>query len=224
MDLFYIEKGSGKPIVFLHGNGEDHTYFSAQIEYFSRGYRVIAIDSRGHGKSPRGEGGLSLNRFADDLFEFLTKKSLNSVILVGFSDGANVAMLFALKHPDMVEKLVLNGGNIDPVGIKRSTQLLIEIGYKIAVRFAKKSEKAKKSAEILGLMVNEPHILPEELGRLKMPVLVIAGTHDMVKTEHTKLIAKSLPNAKLAFIKGDHFIAAKKPSEFNLEVQRFLNE
>lgn len=92
------------------------------------------------------------------------------------------------------------------------------------MRFAKKSEKAKKNAEILGLMVNEPHILPEDLGRLKMPVLVIAGTHDMVKTEHTKLIAKSLPNAKLTFIKGDHFIAAKKPSEFNLEVQRFLNE
>lgn len=222
MNLYYIEKGNGKPIVFLHGNGEDHTYFFAQIDYFSNEYRVIAIDSRAHGKSPRGDGELSLSRFADDLFDFLTDKKLDSVILSGFSDGANVAMLFALKHPDMVEKLILNGGNIDPSGIKRSTQLPIEIGYKIASHFAKKSEKAKKNAEILGLMVNEPHILPEELSKLKMPTLVIVGTRDMVKSAHTELIANSLPNAKLAILKGDHFIAAKKPREFNYAVQEFL--
>ena len=100
----------------------------------------------------------------------------------------------------------------------------IEIGYKIASHFAKKSDDAKKNAEILGLMVNEPHITPEELGKLKMPVLGIAGTRDMVKDEHTRLIANSIPNARLVLLKGDHFIAAKKPQEFNRAVDEFLSE
>lgn len=224
MNLFYIEKGDGFPVVFLHGNSEDHTYFSAQIEYFSQKYRVIAVDSRGHGKSPRGDGELTLKRMADDLFDFLTEKGLDCISLIGFSDGANVAMYFALKHPEMLHKLVLNGGNLDPSGIKRSTQFPIEIGYKIASHFAKKSDDAKKNAEILGLMVNEPHITPEELGKLKMPVLVIAGTRDMVKGEHTLLIANSIPNARLVLLRGDHFIAAKKPQEFNRAVDEFLSE
>ena len=79
-------------------------------------------------------------------------------------------------------------------------------------------------AEILGLMVNEPHITPEEIGKLKMPVLVIAGTRDMVKDEHTRRIANSIPNARLVLLKGDHFIAAKKPQEFNRAVDEFLSE
>lgn len=85
-------------------------------------------------------------------------------MILGFSDGANIAMRFAMKHPDMVTALILNGGNLDAKGVKRSTQLPIEIGYKIAKYFAKRSAEANKNAELLGLMVNDPDIEPEELG------------------------------------------------------------
>ena len=56
--LNYVETGEGFPLVLLHGNGEDHTYFKRQMEPFSLKYRVIALDTRGHGKSPRGERAL----------------------------------------------------------------------------------------------------------------------------------------------------------------------
>ena len=133
-------------------------------------------------------------------------------------------MLFALRHPELVEKLILNGGNLSPSGIRPSVQLPIELGYRIARLFAGRSPEARKHAELLGLMVNEPHIPPEALSALTMPVLVLAGTHDMVKRRHTEQIAASLPNTQLQFLNGDHFLAAKEPSAFNEAVLRFLQE
>lgn len=71
-------------------------------------------------------------------------------------------------------------------------------------------------------MVHEPNIRPAELHSIRMPTLVIAGTRDMVKETHTKLIAENIPNAKLVIMKGNHFIANKKPHRFNEEVEKFL--
>lgn len=85
----------------------------------------------------------------------------------------------------MVGRLILNGANIDPSGVKRRIQIPIELGFRIASKFVEKNEDARLNAEILGLMVNEPHISPDELKKLNMPVLVIAGTHDMIKRSHT---------------------------------------
>ena len=133
-------------------------------------------------------------------------------------------MLFAIRHPELVEKLILNGGNLSPSGIRPSVQLPIELGYRIARLFAEKSPEARKHTELLGLMVNEPHIPPETLSALTMPVLVLAGTRDMVKRHHTEQIAASLPNTQLQFLNGDHFLAAKEPSAFNEAVLRFLQE
>lgn len=69
--LHYEEKGTGQPVVLLHGNGEDSSYFKNQIEYFSKKYRVIAVDTRGHGKSERGTAPFTLRQFARDLKSFL---------------------------------------------------------------------------------------------------------------------------------------------------------
>ena len=220
--LHYIEQGQGQPMILLHGNGENCGYFEHQIPYFSKEYHVIAIDTRGHGQSPRGEKPFTIKQFAEDLYDFLDEKGIEKVILLGFSDGGNIAMEFALRHPEKVEKLVLNGANLFPSGVKPLYQWPIEIGYCIAKLFAKKSEKAKQNAEMLGLMVNEPHIEPSELAALTMPVLVIAGMKDMIKETHTRLIYKSLPNAQLAILAGDHFVANKNSKAFNKAVEEFL--
>jgi len=223
IQLNFEEKGTGFPMILLHGNGENLEYFRNQIEYFSRFYRVIAIDTRGHGKSPRGEKPFTITQFAEDLYDFMVLWDIQKAIILGFSDGGNIALNFALKHLDMVEKLILNGANLTPEGVKRYVQIPIEIGYKIASVFAKRSINAKKNAEMLGLMVNEPNIKPEELTKVNVPTLVIAGSKDMIKTSHTKLIYESLPNARLEILEGDHFIANKRAEEFNRVVHDFLN-
>lgn len=218
----YIEQGSGEPLILLHGNGGDNSYFTHQIEPLSRHFRVLAIDTRGHGQTPRGEAPFTIRQFAEDLLGFMDSHGIAKADLLGFSDGGNIAMVFALAHPERVNKLVLDGANLDAAGVKRSVQIPIEIGYRIAKLFAKKSPEAKKNAEMLGLMVNDPNVKSEELARIQAPTLVIAGNKDMIKEKHTRLIAQSIPGAELAIIPGSHFVANKAPEVFNKTVLRFL--
>ncbi len=220
--LYYQEKGNKEPFILLHGNGQDGSYFKNQIEYFSDRYRVIALDTRGHGKSPRGTASFTIEQFSCDLYDFMEEHKILKAVILGFSDGANIAMKFAMKYPDRVKALILNGGNLNPGGVKITTQLPIEIGYRIAKRFASKSHEAKKNAELLGLMVNDPNIEPNELSKITAPTLVICGSKDMIRESHTKEIAKNIPNAKLSIIKGNHFIANKRYVAFNKEVEDFL--
>lgn len=222
ISLYYQEKGSGTPFVLLHGNSEDGDYFKYQIDYFSNNYRMIAVDTRGHGNSPRGDAPFTMNQFVEDLNNLLEKLKLSKVILLGFSDGANIAMKFAIKYPDKVKVLILNGGNLNTKGVKRTTQIFIELGYRITKMFSKKSEGAKRNMELLGLMVNEPNIKIEEIHSIQIPTLVIAGKNDMIKESHTKEIAENIPNAKLSILKGNHFIANEKSDAFNQEVEDFL--
>lgn len=224
IQLHFIEQGQGQPMILLHGNGESCDYFEHHIAYFSKQYHVIALDTRGHGQSPRGEKPFTIKQFAEDLHDFMDEKSIERAHILGFSDGGNIALTFALKYPERIEKLILNGANLFPSGVKPLYQWPIEIGYRIARLFSKKSEKAKQNAEMLGLMVNEPHIEPSELARLTMPVLVIAGTKDMIKESHTRLIYKSLPNAQMNIIEGDHFVANKNADAFNKVVDLFLRK
>ena len=220
--LNFVEKGSGDVLVLLHGNGEDTSYFVHQIEYFSRFYRVIAIDTRGHGLSPRGTAPFTIAQFAEDLYNFFVQHSIEKANILGFSDGGNIALTFALKYPQMVQKLILNGANLNPQGVKRVYQKPIEEAYKRYVNNAEGNERYKKKAELYGLMVNEPDFAPEDISALYIPTLVIAGKKDMIKTTHTKLIAKSLPCAQLSIIDGDHFIANGNSDEFNRVVHQFL--
>lgn len=220
--LHFIEKGFGKPLILLHGNGADYTYFKHQIDVFSHEFHIYAIDTRGHGLSPRGTAPFTIVQFAEDLHSFMDEHNITKAHLIGFSDGGNIALAFTLKYSHMVDKLILNGANLTPTGVKRIIQLPIEIGYKIARHSTLKNADALKNAEILGLMVNEPNIDKNDLQRITNKTLVIAGTNDMIKESHTRLIYNSLPNAELAFIKGNHFIANKNPKEFNNRVYKFL--
>ena len=122
----------------------------------------------------------------------------------------------------MVDHLILNGANLRPAGVKRRYQLPIEIGYKIAKRFAGKNAGARAHAETLALMVNEPDISPERLHALTMPTLVVAGTKDMIRRSHTEEIAKNIPNATALFLPGNHFVAAGNPDAFTAAVLDFL--
>ena len=224
MDIehFYIEKGTGEPLILLHGNGADSGYFRGQIDAFAGRYHVYAVDTRGHGRTPRGGMPFTIRQFAEDLLGFMDEHQIEKAHLLGFSDGANIAMVFAVRHPGRVDRLILNGANLNSSGVKRRIQIPIELGYRIAKCFSGKSDEARRNAEMLGLMVNEPNVAPAELAGIRAKTLVIAGTRDMIKEAHTRLIAESIPDARLVFVKGDHFIANRNPAEFNRAVLDFL--
>ena len=215
--LHYTERGAGEPLILLHGNGEDSTYFERQVAFFKNGYRVIAVDSRGHGESPRGTAPLTLGQLAKDLCAFMDGLGVASAHILGFSDGANVALLFALEHRGRVRSLVLNGGNLFPEGLTEQTRREIDEEYAQAA-----ASGDQRQIELLRLMTDEPHIDPARLAVLDMPVLVVAGTDDMIDEAHTHLIAGNIPGAQLTFVEGTHFVASENPDAFNRVVGAFL--
>lgn len=241
IQLHFQESGEGFPLILLHGNGENGSYFEHQIQYFQNKYRVIALDTRGHGQSPRGEKPFTIRQFAEDLHDFMDEQEIDKAHILGFSDGGNIALIFALKYPERVDHLILNGANLDASGVKPSIQIPIVLGYHTAsalsrsgkILFAKKCapkffRKTRKKAKMLGLMVHDPDIRPEELSENKNPAfqkikkLVIAGDNDMIKDEHTRLIYASLPNAQIRVLHGSHFIAKENYREFDQTVEEFL--
>ena len=226
MDIrhYFIEKGQGEPLILLHGNGENVDYFAGQIDVFARDYHVYALDTRGHGQTPRGDAPFTIRQFADDLLAFMDAHGIGKAHILGFSDGGNIAMVFAMKYPERVLRLILDGANLDAKGVKPSIQIPIEIGYRFAKMFAKKSAEAQKHAELLGLMVNDPNVRPEELSAITAKTLVIAGNKDMIKESQTRLIASSIRDSQLVILKGDHFIANKCPEAFNRAVLAFLRD
>ena len=197
-----VRQGGGPPLLLLHGNGEDHTYFTPQMAPLGAYRTVYALDTRGHGRSPRGDVPFTMAQFAQDLLDFMDGEGLERADILGFSDGGNIALTFALAHRERVDRLVLNGANLDPSGVKAHIQLPIVLGYRLASLFASKNPGARRNAEILGLMVNEPHIDPAALEDLRVPALVIAGTRDMIREEHTRLIAGALPESRLVILEG----------------------
>ena len=226
-NIFYSEYFPADPqaptLILLHGNGEDHTYFVKQIPAFSPHFRLVLMDTRGQGQSTGGDGELNFSVFAADLLALMDHLQIAKAHLLGFSDGGNLALTFALAHPERVQSLILNGANLEPGGVKLSTQLPIVLGYGCCRLLSPFSRKARQNGALLGLMVNHPHIPPQALAALTMPALVIVGERDMIRDRHSQLIARSLPNAQFVRIPGgDHFCAAKCPEVFNHAVLSFL--
>lgn len=163
-----------------------------------------------------------MRQFAEDLRGFMDAQGIKKAHILGFSDGGNIAMTFALRYPERIEKLILNGANLHTGGVKRHLQIPIEIGYRLAKLSAEKSPQAKLKYELLGLMVNEPNLRAAQLKSLCMPTLVLVGSNDMIQASHSKEIAVALPNAQLVTLKGGHCIAAESPTEYNRVVDAFL--
>ncbi|MBE5969392.1 MAG: alpha/beta hydrolase [Lachnospiraceae bacterium] len=219
---YYIEKGEGFPLILLHGNSGNMSCFKAQIKEFSKDFHVYALDTRGHGKSKRGEAPFTIKQFADDLANFMNEHEIKKAHILGFSDGGNIALEFVLKYPEKVEKLILNGANFVRPGLKFYFNAFTIFVYFVSGIFKKISKKALAVNEMYGLMVNEPNITLEELASIKAQTLVIAGTHDIVKESHTRLMADTIPHAKLVLINGNHSICYKKPLEYNAAVAEFI--
>ncbi|MDD3339061.1 MAG: alpha/beta hydrolase [Lachnospiraceae bacterium] len=225
--IYYEEYGPehGQAMILLHGNGEDHTYFRYQIAHFQERFHVYALDTRGHGRSTHGKRTLDFDLLAEDVHAFVLEKGLEHLILLGFSDGGNIAIAYALHYPEQVDSMILNGANLWPEGMERHAYRSTVRGYRILEALAQHWKKAQRKLEVFGLMVHHPHFTLEELGTLRMPVLVIAGEHDMIQEKHTQAIARALPNSRLVIMKkADHFCARKCPVRFNRLVDQFLKK
>lgn len=221
-EMYFEEKGCGEPLILLHGNGESSSIFKKFADVFSKGYRVIAVDTRGHGKTPEGEEPFSLYQFAEDLNDFMEYHKIEKANVLGFSDGGNIALIFASKYPEKVKKLIINGANTVPSGIKSTVHLGMWLVYIIASVFSRMSKKQEKTKKLYRLMLFEPDISSEDLKKISAPTLVLAGTNDVIKEKHTRYIASQLSFGELRFVLGGHFILKDNFKDYCFAVRKFL--
>ncbi len=213
---------NSEAVILLHGNGESGRSFKNLIPLISDKYKVIAIDSRGHGKSEFGSGQLSLGTMAVDVVNIIEALGLDKVNIVGFSDGANIAMLVSIKNSELVNKVVLIGGNYNFWGLKPSSALMIAIGYYCSKWGGIVDSRNRFNKEYFSLMFKEPNLKRDALKYIKAAALVINGDRDMIKLSHAKAIADTIPKGQLKIVKGDHFWVYRNPQEAAKVIKEFL--
>lgn len=218
INLYYEIYGTGRPLIFLHGSGGSIRGASARIEYFKKYFKVIAIDSRAHGKSiDTTTKQLTYVQMASDIKVLLDSLNIDSAFIQGQSDGAILGLLIAINYPEKVSKLATYGANIFPgkQAIFDEIDDLVRDTLKVTKNFTTK--------RLYSLIAYQPDITEQDLHKIKCPVLIMSGDRDAIKLEHSIKIFNNIPNSNLFVMPGaTHYGTVEKPELFNLVLLDFL--
>lgn len=218
--------GEGQPLLFIHGNGGSIRSFLYQIGYFSQHYKVIVADSRNQGKSYDNSDSLTYEMMADDYSALLDSLKTGPAYVVGWSDGGIEGLLLAIRHPEKVKKLAVTGANLvpDSSAVPQEIWDMVMPEYNQLKAKPNLSIPEKRGLKLLRLLVEQPHIPLSDLHKISCPTLVIGGDHDVIKTEHTMLIAKNIPQSYLWILPGSgHSTPVVYKDEFNKKVDQFFS-
>ena len=200
--IYYEVYGEGTPLVLLHGNGGSIGSRAPYIEEFSKKYKVIALDSRCHGRSDCPSQYLTYEQMSEDVFQLLKQLNIDSALVWGHSDGAILGLLLAINHPGKVKKLLATGANLRPdtTAIDPALFPLLDVMGNMVKNDSVRSKQFR-------LLVDQPHIPLTDLQKIKSSVLVMAGDRDAIRNRHTLEIFENIPNALLCILPGTtHFV------------------
>lgn len=234
--IWYAEVGKGSPVVLLHGGSASSDTWGNQVPaLIASRHRVILVDSRGHGRSTLGELPLSYELMESDVIAVMDELHIDVAAVVGWSDGANIGLVMAMKHPSRLSALYAFGANMDtrPGSVKpdASTQpVLSELGPRLAQDFARVSPIpggfAALNAAVRTMQAKQPDYTAAQLAAIRGPKIMISeGEHEEFITEaHTRYLAQTIPGACLVILRGvSHFAPWQAPEEFNRSVLSFLD-
>jgi pimeloyl-ACP methyl ester carboxylesterase len=219
--------GSGRPLLLIHGNGGSMDAFTDNIPYFSKRYRVIAVDSRAQGKTVDNNDSLSFEMMADDFAALLDAMHIDSAYVIGWSDGGINALLLALRHPEKVIKLVSTGANMTPdsSAIVPREWINEQKEFESDKNKPRTTLKEKNDWKIFMLDWLQPNVPLENLKGIKCPSLIICGDHDVITIEHTAGIYKNIPRAYLWVVPDSgHPTLREHREEFDRLVDGFFNK
>ena len=207
--LYYEKTGSGRPLVMAHCNSMDHRIFRKSVRILSDRFTVYCPDSRDHGKSSKVKT-LHYEDMAKDMVQFITALGLEKPVFYGFSDGGIIGLILACTHPDLLSALIVSGASLNPGSTKD-----------LPMKFFKLWSHVDRSDK-MRIMMREPDITDEMLQAIRVPTFVTAGEKDVIKPEHTRHIAETVPGAKLKiFPKTGHsgyIMNSAKIAEYILSV------
>lgn len=222
--LWCVATGRGRPVVLLHGNSEDHHAFDAVVPLLAPYARLVGIDSPGHGASPMPpDGRLTIAGMAETVAEVMGRLGLEGADVVGFSDGANIALEICLRRPGVIGSLVAVGPNLYPDGLRTVSKWQTDTAHALSSVLKRVFPRLHGINQRLSLMVNDPQIEPGELGDVDVPVLVVSGEKDVITREHIGLIADSLPRGRSVVLPGvGHMIPQDAPRALATLVREHL--
>ncbi|KAF5423288.1 MAG: Pimeloyl-ACP methyl ester carboxylesterase [Candidatus Methanocomedens sp.] len=243
IELFYEVHGEGEPIIFSHGWMCDCSVWNSQIEFFSKKYKVIAYDQRGHGKSDKPKADYSIETLSNDLYSLIQELNLEKVILVGHSMGGMTAITFALNHPDKVSKLVLVGTSAK-MNFSGYIQIWIMMHIFSYESFARgmidllydPSEQVKKEA--FDRAMNTPKFVTydcatefmknydirDRISKIKVPTLIVVGEKDKATpVKMSRYLNREIKDSKLKIIPDSkHMVIIDKANELNEIIDMFI--
>ncbi len=231
--LWYATYGAGSPVILLHGGLANSDYWANQIgPLVSAGHRVIMIDSRGHGRSSRDDRPYTYELMASDVIAVMDSLNIKRAAIVGWSDGAIIGLVMAIKDPGRVSRVFAFAANMDPSGVKPdvlSNPTFARFGNEAATAYAHLSPTpdgfAAFAKAINTMWDTEPNYSVADLATIRAPVAIVDGDHDeAIKREHTLYLAKTIHGAQLIILPNvSHFAMLQAPAEFNTAMLRFVN-
>ena len=217
--MYYEIYGSGKPLLLLHGSGGSIRNAKPKIDYFKQYFKVIAIDSRAHGKSiDSTTKNLTYEQMAYDIKVLLDSLNIDSAYVSGQSDGGILGLLLAINYTNKISKLAAYGANLFP-GKKAVFDEIDNL-----VLDSLKVTKNYNHRRLYSLLAYQPNITEKDLKKIKCPVLIMSGDRDAIRLEHTIRIFNHIANSNLFVMPGaTHYGSIEKPELFNLVVLDFFN-
>ena len=218
--IYYALRGSGPTLVFLHGGGDSGEHsFVHQLDVFSEHHRIVAPDQVGQGRTPDIPGPLSYTAMMEDTAVLLRKLKLQHVDVVGFSDGGILALMLAVREPELVGRLVISGVNIAPEGLRPEDLEVLR-----ATQIPRPTTIEQKLAHLWFTSPTEEELNLALLAKITQPVLVISGDRDAIMLEHTLKIFHALPHAELCVLPGtDHATFSRRSEWLNPIIGAFLD-
>ncbi len=228
IETWYDERGEGEPLVLLHPGQVDSRALAPTLEGLATHFQVLAPDRRGHGRTPDVEGPWTYGLMAEDTIAFLEEVVGGPAHLLGYSDGAVVALLVALGRPDLVRRLVVVAGvfhrdgwadTLDEDGAPPDfmRQSYGEVSPDGIDHFA------VVTAKLAAVHRDEPTLAPGDLRTITPRTLVMVADDDEVSLEHATEMYRNLPDAELAVVPGtSHGLLVEKPDLCNLMITSFL--
>jgi pimeloyl-ACP methyl ester carboxylesterase len=214
--MYYQLYGRGRPLVLLHGGGSTiEESFSQQIPYFARSRLIVAPEQAGHGRTRDLAGPLSYAEMAEHTAALLDTLHIENADVLGWSDGGDVGLILAVRHPRLVHRLAVTGANITPAADSDTPEVLAEIqGWNPSedkdgqARYGRLSADSAAHFVVFAEKLKQlwlTHPTPDDLGpgilkRIQIPTLVMAGDHDVIRLEHTVGLFRSLPRARLLIV------------------------
>lgn len=231
VDIYYELYGAGDPVFLLHGGLANGTYFRNQIPVLAAKYKLIVMDSRGHGRSSFDKTPISYEVMAADVLGLMDHLGIQKTSIVGWSDGGIIGLELAIHHPERLNKVVAYGANFDPTGVRLDVGQNSRFNAYIAAAAADYQKLAPQPerwdeflANISHMWATEPNYTEDQLKSITTPFLILDGAkEEAIDLNQTKLMALLIPNAKLVIMPDTgHFAMFEQPAEFNRIVLDYL--